>query len=113
MGGMFSSSAPAQTSVSTNANSKYKYNTYADFQYLGANGINQIDPKLVNPNLTNPTKVRLSGEQAAAISNLKDKVAALPKCNDFDCMEGGGRRRKRKNKTRARKRSSKKSRRAK
>lgn len=101
MGSIFSSSKPTP--------SQYKYNTYADFQYLGANGIDQINPNLVNPKITNPTKVRLSADQQAAISNLLDKKAEQQQNLRTDFT--GGKRRKRKNHTK--KRASKKSRRAK
>ena len=120
MGGMFSSQSAAPTSgtvgntaasgtssgtvgntaASGTSSGAYKYNNYRDFQSLNANAITNLPPDQVNPNLTKSPGVRLSPEQSAAVSDLKDKVydyTQIPK--DF----GGGKRRRKSRKIRRRK----------
>ena len=99
MGVSFSKQEPPPPPPMTPDNSEhgYPYNYYSDFQNLNANAIQNLPPEKVNPTLTNPTRVKLSGEQLGAISDLKDKVfdyTQQPK--DF----GGGKRRRKTRKTR-------------
>jgi hypothetical protein len=96
MGDLFSK--PQQTMATkgaeTELGSQYKYNSYADFDGLSVDTINNLPINLVNPNLSKKRRnVYLNDSQLAAIEDIENKSYGVV----YNSVGGNRRRKTRKN----------------